>query len=61
MNWFEKLTGFTETDYLTTQSQLSLQGETLVCLPSGKRYQAGLLLTPTLADLRQKNRFIGAR
>ena len=54
MNWFEQLTGFAETDYHSTQSQLEMEGDTLICLPNGQRYQAGRLLTPTLGQLRQQ-------
>jgi hypothetical protein len=28
-DWFERLTGFSETDYATTQSQLVVDGDTL--------------------------------
>lgn len=54
MDWFERLTGFTEPDYYTTQAQLETQGETLVCKPQTRIYQMGRLLTPTLAELRRQ-------
>ncbi|UQB43164.1 hypothetical protein JX580_04615 [Thiomicrospira microaerophila] len=58
MNWFEDLTGFAETNYADTQAQLLIEEQSLVCTPADsdipRRYQAGQLLMPTLAELRQQ-------
>jgi len=51
-NWFERLTGFAESDYESTQSRLSVDGNELVSSVNGARYAIGSLRTPTLADLR---------
>lgn len=51
-NWFERLTGFTEADYESTRSRLSVAGNHLVSSVNGARYCIGTLRTPTLAELR---------
>ena len=51
-NWFERLTGFTEADYESTRSRLSVAGNHLVSSVNGARYGIGTLRTPTLAELR---------
>lgn len=51
-NWFERLTGFTEADYESTRSRLSVDGNQLVSSVNGARYGIGTLRTPTLAELR---------
>jgi len=48
-NWFERLTGFTEADYESTRSRLSVDGNQLVSSVNGARYGIGTLRTPTLA------------
>lgn len=53
-DWFERLTGFRESDYETTQSRLSVEGNELVSRINGKRYRIGELTLPTLADLRSR-------
>lgn len=52
MNWFERLMGFSESDYLTTQRRLVVDGNTLTSTVNGKSYGIGRLSLPTLAELR---------
>lgn len=54
MNWFERLTGFTEGDYAATQSRLLVEGDEPVSTANGKRYGIGQLSLPTLAGLRAR-------
>ena len=51
-NWFERLTGFRESDYDATQSRLRVDGDVLVSTVNGKRWGCGRLSLPTLAELR---------
>lgn len=52
--WFERLTGFPEDGYRSTQARLSVEGDELVSAVNGKRYGVGELTLPTLADLRKR-------
>lgn len=52
LNWFEQLMGFSESDYLTTQRRLVVDGDTLASTVNGKSYGIGQLSLPTLAELR---------
>ena len=55
MNWFERLTGFTESaDYAATQGRLAVEGDELVSTVNGRRYGIGELSLPTLAELRAR-------
>lgn len=54
MNWFERLTGFTEDGYAATQSRLRVEGDELVSTVNGKRYGIGELTMPTLGELRTR-------
>lgn len=54
MNWFERITGFTETDYPSTQNKLRVEGQRLHSLANGRSYSIGTLTLPTLAELRQQ-------
>ncbi|AKK30249.1 hypothetical protein AB431_04745 [Mycobacterium sp. EPa45] len=54
MNWFERLTGFVEDGYESTQRRLSVEGDELVSSVNGKRYGIGSLTMPTLAELRER-------
>ncbi|MBU3750721.1 MAG: hypothetical protein FGM52_09760, partial [Mycobacterium sp.] len=54
MNWFERLTGFTEDGYANTQSRLRVEGDVLVSEVNGKRYGIGELTMPTLGELRAR-------
>lgn len=51
-DWFERLTGFVESDYEFTRTRLSIEGNELVSSVNGKRYGIGTLRTPSLAALR---------
>jgi len=53
-DWFSKLTGFREESYQLTRSQLDIEGDELVSTVNGKRYGAGSLSLPTLAELRNR-------
>lgn len=52
MNWFERLTGFAEDDYLSTQRRLSVEDGYLVSTVNDRRYGIGEFSLPTLAELR---------
>lgn len=54
MDWFERLTGFTEADYITTRAQLEVQGTTLRSKVNGKTYGIGTFDMASLADLRAR-------
>ena len=51
-DWFQRLTGFREDGYATTQSRLLVEGDELVSTVNGRRYGIGELTVPTLAELR---------
>lgn len=51
-DWFERLTGFREDGYATTQRRLAVDGEELVSSVNGRRYGIGQLTVPSLAELR---------
>ncbi len=53
-DWFERLIGFREDDYTSTQRLLAVEGDELVSLVNGKRYGIGELTLPTVAELRQR-------
>jgi len=53
-DWFERLTGFREDGYASTQSRLAVEGAELVSTVNGTRYGIGELTLPTLAELRQR-------
>lgn len=52
LNWFERLMGFSESDYLTTQRRLVVDRDTLTSTVNGKSYGIGRLSLPTLTELR---------
>jgi hypothetical protein len=52
MNWFENLTGFTETAYSATRAQLEVNGAALRSKVNGKTYSIGKFEMASLADLR---------
>ena len=43
MDWFERLTGFRETDYDDTRAKLKVEGSRLQSLINGKSYGIGEL------------------
>ena len=53
-DWFQRLTGFAEENYASTQQRLAVEGDELVSLVNGKRYGIGELTLPTVADLRAR-------
>ena len=53
-DWFARLTGFRETSYDATRSQLTVEGDELVSTVNGKRYVIGSLEVPALAELRSR-------
>ena len=53
-DWFQRLTGFAEDDYASTQQRLAVDGEELVSLVNGKRYGIGQFSLPTVAELRAR-------
>lgn len=54
MDWFERLTGFAEGDYRSTQRRLVVDGDELASAVDGKRRGVGELSLPILADLRAR-------
>ena len=54
MDWFERLTGFRETDYHATRDRLRVEGEHLVSLANGSRHGIGRLELPSLRELRRR-------
>ncbi len=54
MNWFEKLTGFTETTPYQVRQNIIIQGTTLTSSVNGKSYICGVLTTPSLHELREQ-------
>jgi hypothetical protein len=53
-DWFERLTGFREDGYRTTQARLAVEGDELVSQVNGMRYRVGDLTLPTVAQLRER-------
>ncbi|WP_257165331.1 hypothetical protein [Bradyrhizobium sp. SRS-191] len=52
MDWFERLTGFKETDYASTRARLACEDGRLTSLVNGKTYLTGRLELPRLSELR---------
>jgi len=61
MDWFEKLTGFRETDYEQTRALLEVEGESLASRVNGARYAIGELELVSLNDLRERATAAGSR
>lgn len=55
MDWFERITGFAESDYEGTRSRLRVEGEWLVSDAHSRRWSVGRLALPTLASLRERS------
>ncbi len=53
-DWFERLAGFREDGYTSTQDRLTVDGDQLASTVNGKRYGIGELTLPTLAELRHR-------
>ncbi len=60
MSWFERLTGFEETDYHGTRGRLAVEDGHLVSKVNGRRYGIGQFETPSLAELRDRVKSTGA-
>jgi len=60
VDWFEKLTGFRETDYDDTRAKLGIEGSRLRSLVNGKSYEIGKLELVSLQALRQRVKSAGA-
>lgn len=54
MDWFTRLTGFSEGPYPETRSQLEVHGPTLRSKVNGREYGIGHFEMPSLAELRQR-------
>lgn len=54
MEWFEKLTGFQESDYESTRAQLGVTGTALQSAANGRSFQIGQFELVTLRELRQR-------
>jgi hypothetical protein len=54
VDWFEKLTGFPETDYRSTRAKLAVEGRRLRSLVNGASYGIGELQVVSLQDLRER-------
>jgi hypothetical protein len=54
LNWFERLTGFQETEYNDTRSKLGVEGAQLRSLVNGKSYGIGTLELVSLQTLRDR-------
>jgi hypothetical protein len=59
MDWFERLTGFYETNYDDTRAKLRVEGRQLQSLVNGKSYGIGELELVSLEDLRERVRSAG--
>jgi hypothetical protein len=59
MDWFEKLTGFRETGYAETRTQLEIHGNRLHSRSNGANYGIGELELASLRDLRVRARSAG--
>jgi hypothetical protein len=60
-DWFERLTGFREDDYKSTQRRLCVEGNELFSKANNKRYACGELSIPTLAELRSRVKVSGTQ
>lgn len=56
VDWFERLTGFAESDYRSTRERLTVDDGHLLSRVNGRRYGIGELETPSLAELRERAR-----
>ena len=59
MDWFERLTGFRETDYDDTRAKLRVDGSRLRSLVNGKSYGIGELELVSLQTLRERVKSAG--
>src|SRR6266702_4783244 len=59
MDWFERLTGFSETNYDDTRGKLKVEGRRLESLINGKSYGIGELELVRLQALRERVKSVG--
>jgi hypothetical protein len=59
LDWFERLTGFQETDYDDTRARLAVDRGRLKSLVNGKSYGVGELELASLKTLRQRAKSVG--
>ena len=59
MDWFERLTGFRETNYDDTRAKLKVEGSRLQSLVNGKSYGIGELELVSLQTLRERVKSAG--
>jgi hypothetical protein len=54
MDWFERLTGFPETDYAATKARFRVEGSRLISPGNGRGHQIGDFEFPSLGELRSR-------
>jgi hypothetical protein len=54
VDWFEKLTGFKESDYASTRARFAVENGRLTSLVNGKSYRTGHLELAKLSELRNR-------
>ena len=54
MDWFERITGFAESDSASTRARLAVDGEFLVSKVNGNRHRIGQLQVVSLQNLRAR-------
>src|SRR5258705_7784299 len=54
MDWFERLTGFRESNYADTRAKIKVEGRELQSLVNGKSYGIGELELVSLQSLRER-------
>jgi hypothetical protein len=59
LDWFEKLTGFPETDYESTRAKLVVEGRRLRSFVNGVTYSIGELEVVSLQALRDRTESVG--
>jgi len=52
VRWFERIFGFEEGDWASTQAQFAMEGTTLTSRANGRSFDAGLFETPSVEALR---------
>jgi hypothetical protein len=57
MDWFERLTGFKESDYASTRARFSVENGRLTSLVNGRSYRTGHLELVKLSELRSRASF----
>jgi hypothetical protein len=60
VDWFERLTGFRESDYASTRARFAVGNGRLTSLVNGKSYSTGHLELAKLSELRQRARLLHA-